>query len=180
MKKSEKIYNRLSEQLSDEEIVDGYLFNDDNLSEEEQRVVDKELRELRLKRLQEMTDSQKLFGQLMKIKYRMQDYFESSKYDQQFSFSNQLKEYSSIINRTNKDFAKDLGLHHTKLSRILNGKENPNIELLYRLDEHSNGELPAHYWWRLHAKELEHKILTDLDKRIEESKKVTNPLTVRA
>ena len=76
--------------------------------------------------------------------------------------------------------ADNLNIHPTKLSRLINGKENPNIELMYRLEEHSGGELPAFYWWRLHAKELEHKIRTDLEKKLEEAKKVKNALHIRA
>lgn len=59
MKKSEKIYKELSKHLSDDEIVDGYVFNDDSLSDEEQVLADKEFRELRMKRLQEITDLEK-------------------------------------------------------------------------------------------------------------------------
>jgi hypothetical protein len=114
MKKSEKIYKKLSKQLSDEEIVDGYVFNDDSLSDAEQAIADKEFRELRMKRLQEMTDAEKLFGKLMRIKYRILDYFESTKYDELFKFSNQLREYSKIIDRSNREFAKDLDIHYTK------------------------------------------------------------------
>lgn len=180
MKKSERIYKKLSKHLSDEEIVDGYVFNDDSLSDEEQAIADKEFRELRMKRLQEMTDAETIFGKLMRIKYRIVDYFESDKYDENFNFSSQLKEYAKIINRSNREFAKDLDIHHTKLSRLINGKDNPSIEIMYRLDEHSNGELPAHYWWRLHSRELEHKIITDLEKRLLESQRVTNSLEIRA
>jgi plasmid maintenance system antidote protein VapI len=180
MKKSEKIYKKLSKQLSDEEIVDGYVFNDDSLSDAEQAIADKEFRELRMKRLQEMTDAEKLFGKLMRIKYRILDYFESTKYDELFKFSNQLREYSKIIDRSNREFAKDLDIHYTKLSRLINGKDSPSVELMYRLDEHSKGELPAHYWWRLHSKELEYKIITDLEKRMSESQRVTNSIQIRA
>jgi len=85
-----------------------------------------------------------------------------------------------VINRTNKEFAEDLDVHQTKFSRILNGRENPNIDLMYRLEEHSSGEIPAHHWWRLYSLELEHKIKTDLGRKIEESKKVKNQIKLRA
>ncbi|SEQ59575.1 helix-turn-helix domain-containing protein [Neolewinella agarilytica] len=176
MKKSEKMYAKLSARLTDEEIVDGYLFNDDEVSAEEREVDHQEFLALRMKRLSEMTEGEKLFGRLMKLKYRMQDYFETKEFDPAYSFARLLKGYSSIINRSNKEFAKDLGLHHSKLSRLLNGKEKPNVELMYRLDKHSNGELPAHYWWRLYAKEFEHTIMNDQEKRAEESKRVSNAL----
>ena len=48
MSKSEKIYKELSKTYTDEEIVEGFVFNDDSLSKEEQKKVDKEFRELSL------------------------------------------------------------------------------------------------------------------------------------
>ncbi len=180
MKKSEKMYNELRKTLTDQEIAESYVFNDDSLSDEEQDAAEREFRELRLKQIQSMTEKQKLFGKLMQMKYSMLDYFDSGKFDPEFRFSSQLKKYSLIINRTNKSFAADLDLHYTKLSRIINGKDNPSVELMYRLEEHSKGEIPAHYWWRVHSKELEHKIITDLEKRVKESKKVSNSIDIRA
>ena len=70
--------------------------------------------------------------------------------------------------------------HPTKLSRILNEKENPNIELMYRLGKHSDGELPVHYWWRLFSRQLENKIKTDLEKKLDEASKVKGHLDIRA
>ncbi len=180
MSKSEKIYKELSKLYTDEEIVEGFVFNDDSLSEEEEREGMREFRELRLNRLKNMSTSEILLGNMMKLKLRIVRYLETHKFDEAYSFSNQLKLYSKIINRTNKEFASDLDVHQTKLSRIINGKENPNIDLMYRLEEHSSSELPAHYWWRLYSLELEHKIRTDLERKIKESKKVKNQIQLRA
>lgn len=173
MRKSDEIYNELKKSLTDEEIVENYVFNDHSGDD---YGADKEFREIRLRRLRSMSNAERLFGKLMQLKYRIVSYIESSEFHENYSFSNQLKEYSKIIDRSNKQFAADLSIHHTKISKLINGKENPNIELMYRLEEHSNGEIPAHHWWRLYAKELEYKILTDLDKRVEESKKVSNSI----
>lgn len=179
MKKSEKIYKELSKEYTDEEIVEGFVFNED-LDPEEQRRVDEEFRRIRLERLKNMSETDILAANLIKIKLRIKDYFKRSKFEEKFSFSNQLKEYINITKRSNKEIAENLNIHPTKLSRIINGRENPNIELMYRLEEHSNGELPAFYWWKLFSKELEHKIRTDLEKKLEEAKKVTGALNVRA
>ena len=180
MKKSEKIYKELSKVYTDEEIVENFVFNDDSLSEEEQRKADKEFRELRLSQLKNLTESEILYGNLMKLKLRIRSYLVENKYQEEYTFSNQLKLYSQIINKSNKDFAEDLDIHQTKFSRIVNGKENPNVDLMYRLEEHSSGEIPAHHWWRLYSLELEHKIKTDLERKITESKKVKNPIELRA
>ena len=179
MKKSEKIYKELSEKYTDEEIAESFVFNED-LNPEEQKKVDEEFRRIRMERLKNMSESDILTANLIKIKLRIKDYFKRSKFEEKFSFSNQLKEYIKITKRSNKEIAENLNIHQTKLSRVINGKENPNVELMYRLEEHSGGELPAFYWWRLYSKELEHKIRTDLKKKLEEAKKVKGSLPVRA
>ncbi len=180
MSKSEKIYKELSKLYTDEEIVESFVFNDDSLSEEEEREAAREFRELRLNRLKNMSESEILLGNMMKLKLRIMRYLEKNKFAEAYSFSKTLKSYSKIINRTNKEFAEDLGVHQTKFSRIINGKENPNIDLMYRLEEHSSGEVPAHHWWRLYSLELEYKIRTDLQRKIEESRKVKNQIKLGA
>ena len=180
MSKSEKIYKELSKIYTDEEIVESFVFNDDSLSEEEQKKANKEFRALRLSQLKNMTELDIMYGNLMKFKLRIKHYLSRNNFEEEYKFGNQLKLYSKIINRTNKEFAEDLGVHQTKLSRIINGRDNPNVDLMYRLEEHSSGEIPAHRWWRIYSFELEHRIRTDLEKKIEESKKVKNQILIKA
>ena len=77
------------------------------------------------------------------------------------------------------DFANDLNIHKTKLSRILNNRENPNIELMYRLEHHSGQMIPATYWYRLFTKKQEEDIKLNHEKRKLESKKVKNELNFK-
>ncbi|MCB0634895.1 MAG: hypothetical protein KDD15_34425, partial [Lewinella sp.] len=86
------------------------------------------------------------------------------------------KKYIGLLRKTRTDFAADLDIHKTKLSRILNDKENPNIELMYRLEHHSANMIPANYWYRLHSRKLEEDIKMDSIKRSEEYKRVKNRL----
>lgn len=180
MSKAGKIYDELSKTYTDEEIVESFVFNDDSLGAEEQKQVDEEFRALRLNQLKNMTDSERIYGRLMKFKLRLKDYLSSNDFKEDYSFPKQLKRYLEVINKTNKELAEDLGIHQTKLSRLINGRDYPNVDLMYRLEEHSSGEIPAHHWWRVYSLELEHKIKTDLHKKIEESKKVKNQIVVRA
>jgi len=175
---TEKVYRKLREKYTDEEIVDSVLFNED-LSAKEQREVDEEFRKIRLERLSSMTAKDKLIGDMMQMKILIKKYFRQELYDEQYSFANQLKRYIKLTNRSNKEIAENLDIHPTKLSRIINGRDNPNIELMYRLEKHSDGQLPAHYWWRLHARELEYQIRTDLEKKLNEASKVTDYLEIR-
>ncbi len=180
MKSSDKdIYEKLSKTYTDEEIVEGFVFNA-QLPEAEQKEAHAEFLKLRLERLKNRTPQQILSNKLMRMKILMQDYFKQTDYDAAFSFSKQLAQYLELTGKSKKAFAEDIGVHPTKLSRLLNDNENPNVELMYRLEKHSNGELPAFYWWRLHARKLEHLIKTDLEKRLAEGEKVKNVLPLRA
>lgn len=176
---SEKVYTKLREKYSDEEIVDSVLFNEE-LSAYEQKEVADEFRRLRLERLSSMTSRDRLVGNIMQMKILLKRYFEQTDYEEQYSFSSQLRKYIKLTERSNKEIAENLGVHPTKLSRILNERENPNVELMYRLEKHSDGELPAHYWWRMHSRELEFQIRTDLEKKISEANKVSDFLEIRA
>ena len=179
MKTNKDIYKELSKKYTDEELVDGFVFNE-VLEDREQREAEEEFRKLRAERLKKMTSHEILVSNVLQMKYLLQAYFKADNYDSTYSFSNQLRNYISITKRSNKEIAGNLDIHPTKLSRILNGKENPNIELMYRLGRHSDGELPAYYWWRLYSQELENKIKKDLEKKMEESRKVKDHLDIRA
>ena len=70
MSKSEKIYKQLSEHYTDEEIVEGFVFNDDSLSDDEEREAMTEFKALRLARLKNMSKEEILLARLIKLKLR--------------------------------------------------------------------------------------------------------------
>lgn len=179
MKKSEDVYKELSKSYTDEEIVDSFVFSVE-LSKKEQAEANEEFLKLRFERLNSMSNEERVNMNLFAQKLKIRKYFDQSKYQEDFSFSNQLRKYIEITGRKNEVIAKNLGIHKTKLSRIINERDNPNIDLMYRLEEHSGGELPAFYWWRLYARGLEHKIRTDYNKKKEQAGKVENPIKERA
>jgi transcriptional regulator with XRE-family HTH domain len=177
MKTSEEIYKELKKKYTDEEIAEGFVFNE-TLSAGEQAAVNEEFLKIRLERLKSMGAQERLMANLLQFKYSIKMYLEKDEYHEAYTFAKQLRKYIKLTNRNNKQVASELDVHPTKLSRILNNRENPNIELMYRLEKHSSNEIPTHYWWRLYARELEHKIKTDLKKKRDEASKVTNPLEV--
>ena len=179
MSKHEKIYQQLREECSDEEIAAAYVFPDD-LDQREKEEIEEEFKKLRLKALRERTEEQRLLAEIMRMKLLMRDYFERSGYEEEFSFSKQLENYLKILGRSQKEFAEEIDLHPTKLSRLLNDRENPNVELAYRLEIHCGSIIPAIYWWKLHAKKIEEDVRTDQERRKIESEKVRNQLRFRA
>ncbi len=180
MKKTkEQTYQELSKEYSDSEIAESFVFSS-KLPETQQQSAEADFLKLRMAARENMSDDARLRSQLFTFKLSLRDYFSSPKFDEQFSFAQQIKRYISITGRSNNEIADNLNVHKTKLSRLVNGKEKPNTELMYRLERHSEGEIPAYYWWRLLAKELEYKLKTDHNKREEEASKVSNPLSLRA
>ena len=177
-KRKEPTYEDLRKNLSDEEIAESFVFRS-TMTDEERKQADEEFRRLRFERLKEMSDEQILQGELMRMRLLMKDYFKQSEYMENYSFPNQLKKYIGLLKKTRADFAADLDIHKTKLSRILNNKENPNIELMYRLEHHSGNMIPATYWYKLHSRKLEEDIRMDEIKRAEEYKRVKNRLEFR-
>ncbi len=179
MKNNEDIYRELSKQFTDQEIVEGYVFPVD-LEEQEKEAIETEFRALRLKALKESTEEQRLLSALMRMKLLIKDYLEQGDFEKEFSFAQQLEQYIKLIGRSQKDFSAEIDLHPTKLSRILNGRDKPNNELVYRLEKHCGNVIPAIYWWKLYAKQLEDEIKTDELLRSIEWGKVKNNLTFRA
>lgn len=160
MSRYEKIYQKLKEQYTDEEIADSMLIPAD-LSDEEKEEGNKELRAFRLKLLSDMTEEQRLYSDLLRFRYLLEEYIENRDYDENMDFGVQLEEYIRILKRTKKRMSEDIDVHYTRLSRVINNRETPNIEFIYRLEEHSGGLVPALVWWRLLIKKQEFEISKD-------------------
>lgn len=170
MNEYDKIYKKLREQYTDEEIADSMLIPAD-LSEEEKEKGANELRAFRLKVLSEMTEDQRLYSDLLRFRYLLEDYIENRDYDENMNFGVQLEEYVRILKRTKKKMSEEIDVHYTRLSRIINNRETPNIEFIYRLEEHSGGLVPALTWWKLLVKKQEFEISRDkATRRIEAAK----------
>jgi len=179
MKKYEKIYKKLRKEYTDEEIADSMLIPQD-LSASEKKKADEELLAFRIKLLKEQTEDKRIYSDLLRFKYLMEDYIKEKIYDEDKSFGKHLEEYVRILKRTKKRLSEDLDIHYTRLSRIINDRDEPNIELMYRLEKHSANLIPALYWWKLVTKKQEHIIRADKKTRKKEGSKVKNAVKFRA
>lgn len=179
MKKYEKIYNELSKQYTDEEIVESMLIPED-LTLEQQKKTKEETGALRFKMLREQTEKQRIYSDLLRFKYLMEDYIKEKAFDEDKTLGKHIEEYVRIIKRTKKKLSEDLSVHYTRLSRIINDREEANIEFIYRLEKHSANLIPALYWWKLVIKQQEHIIKKDEGTRQKEAAKVKNAVRFRA
>jgi len=177
MSKYEKIYQTLRKQYTDEEIADSMLIPAD-MTVAEKAKADEEIRAFRFKLLRERTEEQRIFSDLMRLKIQMEDYIKKEPYSDAKSFGRYLEEYVRILGRTKKKLSEDLNVHYTKLSRIFNDREAPNVELMYKLEEHSGGLIPAVIWWKLLIKKQEFLIKKDKETRKQVASEVRDVVKV--
>ena len=171
----EPTYEDLKKIYTDEEMAESLVFRS-TMSAEEREEADKEFLKLRMESLKAMSDQQRLQSELMRMRLLMDDYFKQPAYSEEFSFAKQLQSYLQLLKRTQKDLASEIDLHPTKLSRILNNREEPNVDLMYRLELHCGMMIPATHWFKLQSRKLEQQIKKDAVRRKLEYEKVRNEL----
>ncbi|MEM1327138.1 MAG: hypothetical protein AAGI23_14345 [Bacteroidota bacterium] len=179
MKRFEKVYNKLKETMTDEEIADAMLIPQD-LTNEEMKKANNELRAFRFKLLAERTEEQRIYSDLLQFRYQTKNYIQKKPYQTSMSFSKRLEEYARILKKTKKELASDLGIHCTKLSRIINNRETPNTALMYRLEAHSGDLVPSILRWKLWMKQKAFEISNDKKTKSLEADKVKNAVSYSA
>ncbi|MBC7862477.1 MAG: helix-turn-helix domain-containing protein [Bacteroidia bacterium] len=146
--------------LTPEEEAEAFVYPS-TLSKEEKQAANKELLEHRFKMLAEMSEEEKQHWDLVGLKFRLKKYLDNPGFDKNRSFGQFVEEYIRILNLKRKDFAKEIDVHETRLSRIINNKEEPNKQIFYRLEKHSEYIIPAQDWWMVCEKAVEYEIRTD-------------------
>ncbi len=134
---------------------------------------------MRLLRLGQMSDTQRLYAELIRLKYQIENYLKYGKYEDQHSFGAFLRKYLLVVDRKQNVFAQEIDLHPSKLNHLLNDKVDVNVSLVYRLEKHPGGIISATDWWNLHAKKIEAGILNDRNARLAEEKRVKHGLVFR-
>jgi hypothetical protein len=160
---------------TNQELAEAHIFPSE-LSKVEQEIADAELKKLRFEMLNQMSDSERLWGDLLRLKFQIEESLKKEPYSEKFSFATFLQEYVRVLGKKQVVFANEINLHPTKLSSILTNKIDPNIALTYRLEKHSNGLIPAILWWRLWIKKVENDMLNDTETRKKEANKVNSIL----
>ena len=171
----DEIYKKMREKYTDEEIAESAMIPAD-LSEEELKQSNEEIRAYRMKKLNEMTDEDRILSDVMRLRFEIERYIAGSAFSFDKTFGRFLAEYQRAIRKSQNELSDDLSVHYTKLSRILNDKEEPNVELVYRLEKHSANLIKAELWWKLMIKKHEFIILKDDETRKVEYEKVKNSI----
>lgn len=171
MESNQKIYQKLKEQYSAEELAESVMIPE-ALTEAEEKEASVAFLEWRLAKRQQMSAQEKILSGLLSIKYQIKSYVEVSAFDQEKSLAHFLNKYLDVVNRNQKTLAEEIDIHPSRLNRIIKGKEKIGKSIAYRLETHSGELIPAIYWWKLMQKEVEQEILTEQEERDLEKKHV--------
>lgn len=145
----------------------------------EKNAADSELKQMRFFRLGQMSNTQRLYAELIRLKYQIENYLKYGKYEDQYNFGAFLRKYLVVVDRKQNVFAREIDLHPSKLNQLLNDKVYVNVSMAYRLEKHPGGIISATDWWNLHTKKIEAGILHDQNARLAEEKRVKHGLVFR-
>ncbi len=118
----------------------------------------------------------KLKIQLMQLKFLMEDYVGTDKYDESLNFAYFLRQYIERLGKKNIEFAQEINIKPTELSQLVNHHRDPNHKIIMRLEAHSNKIFPAILWFKLFTKEKALELLKDDNLRKTESGRVKKRL----
>lgn len=176
MNEYDKLYKKLQQKYTIEEIADGYMIPN-TLPPEEQKKAHEEFLKIRLEKWNNRTPEEILFSEIVRLWLSIEDYLKQETYQEAFSFANLIERYLQILQKSKADFAKDIDITEAELKQLMNGKTS-DIHLMYRLEKHSNKHISASCWWKVLARQIEQQLAEDEAQRLEESQKVNNAVTV--
>lgn len=159
-----------------EELADAYVFPADSAITTEEKRTENDFWAARRKEFDNRTPEQKIYANLLQLRFQLEDYIGSGKYKEKLNFGCFLNEYVKRQEKKDKEFADEVGVTPAVLSQYINNHRKPKDEFIIRLELHSNGMIPAISWLKLVQKDKEHAIMTNLDLRQEESKHVKRRL----
>ena len=167
MNTNEEIWEELKKKYTPKELAEKVMISQE-ISEEART----EFVRLRMELREKMTPEQKLWSELLSIKYSIEFALKTKEIPPDKTFIKFLKHYLEVTQKNQKELAEDINIHPSRINRILKGKEKIGKSIAYRLEAHSGELIPAIYWWKLMQKEVEEEIRTNTVEREKERKHV--------
>ena len=139
-------------------------------STKEKRESDVELNKILSNRRAAMTKEDELQATLLQVRFKIEDYLNDPKFDENKTFGSFLKSYIESLNKRRNEFAREVNIKPTVLSQYINSHRDPTQIFLIRLELHSHKNIPAASWYRLLEKENIHDLNTNAALRIKQQK----------
>ena len=161
---------------TDQELAEAYVFPSNELQTAEENAAEDDFWGSRRKQFENRSEKQQMLSRLLQLKFQLEDYIGSNKYQKAFNFGYFLNEYVSRQDKKDKQFAIEVDITPTVLSQYINNHRKPKDEFVIRLEIHSGGMIPAINWFKVLQKDKEQDIITNQQLRQQESKHVKNRL----
>lgn len=134
------------------ELAEAYVFPD-VVSETEREDVLTAFRKFRKERSVAQSTESKYKNRLLQLRFLMEDYLASSKFNEQYDFAYFLDQYITRLEMNYTSFAKDIAVGLSTISQIIGKHRKPTDKIIYRLYIHSNKNFPVALWYRVLEKE---------------------------
>ena len=163
-------------EYSNRELAEAYIFPQASALTAKDKKEEEDFWLERRKRFENQSPQEKMHTRLLQLKFDLEDYVNSNQYHVALNFGYFLNEYVYRQGKQDKQFAAEIDVKPAVLSQYVNNHRKPPEKFAIRLELHSNGMIPAVTWLRLLQKDKEHKIMTDLTVRKDESYHIKNKL----
>ena len=152
-----KSLKKIEQEYTPEEIAESFVFPGSKAPEDREAMLDA-FRQHRKKISDRHSDKTKLISQLLQLKFLIEDYIKSDKFNKDYFFGYFLKEYIIRLEKKNNQFAGEINVDPTELSQVINRRRRPTEKLIFRLEIHSNKNFPALMWFKLLEKDRAYEL----------------------
>ncbi|HUX83666.1 MAG TPA: hypothetical protein VMV20_00405 [Chitinophagaceae bacterium] len=152
-----KSLKKIEQEYTPEEIAESFVFPGSKAPGEREAMLEA-FRQHRKKVSNKQSDKTKLISLLLQLKFMIEDYLISEKFNKDYFFGYFLKEYIIRLEKKNNQFASEINVDPTELSQVINRRRRPTEKLIFRLEIHSNRNFPALMWFKLLEKDRAYEL----------------------
>ncbi len=152
-----KSLKNIEKELTPKEIAESLVFPDTRSPKQREALLEA-YSEHRKKSAAKQSEKTKLIALLLQLKFLIEEYIASDKFNKERYFGYFLKEYIQRLEKKNKEFAQEIDVDPAELSQIINRHRKPTEKLIFRLEIHSNRNFPALLWFKILEKERAYEL----------------------
>jgi plasmid maintenance system antidote protein VapI len=170
-----KSLKEIEQSYTPEEIAESFVFPGPKSAKDREALLEA-FRKHRKAVSGKQSETTRLISKLLQLKYLIEDYLLSEKFNKEYSFAFFLREYITRLQKKNKQFAGEIDVDPTELSQVINQHRKPTEKFIIRLEIHSNRNFPAVMWFGLLEKDRAYELKHNKDLIENERKHVKEKL----
>ncbi|HWK05823.1 MAG TPA: hypothetical protein VNS58_19415 [Puia sp.] len=152
-----KSLKKIEKEYTPEEIAESFVFPGPQAPKDREALLEA-FRKHRKKVSDKQSERTKLISQLLQLKFLIEDYIKTDKFNKDYSFGYFLKEYITRLEKKNNQFAAEINVDPAELSQVINKHRRPTEKLIFRLEIHSNRNFPALMWFKVLEKDRAYEL----------------------